>query len=176
LSFEQFSEVLEQLFAAPSSDDLELAMLGLPPLVRFTRASQRLAKPLVLHTPDGGLHLGAGWQLAADTTIITGFGTARVDLTAASWDAPRIDLRLETWGSMEILVPEGATVQMVGGSGRVQLDSLSPPVPGGPVLRISTSGPTGAIRIRDTKKPKSGPSTRRRRRWHLFASPPHGRS
>jgi hypothetical protein len=175
LSFEQFSRVLEQVFAAPSRDDLEQAMLALPPLVRLTPASRRLAKPLVLHTPDGGLYLGPGWQLAADTTIITGFGTARLDLTAASWDAHLINLRLETWGSMEVLVPEGVTVQMVGGSGRVQLDSLSPPVPGGPVLRISTSGPTGVIRIRDTKEHKGGPFTRRRRRWHLFASPPHGR-
>jgi len=176
LSFEQFSGVLEQLFAALSSDDLELTMLALPPLVRFTRASERLAKPLVLHTPDGDLQLGAGWQLAGDTTIITGCGSARIDLTAASWDARRINLRLETWGSMEILVPEGLTLQMVGGSGRVRLDALSPPVPGGPVLRISTSGPAGVIRIRDTKEYKSGPATRRRQRWHLFASLAHRRS
>jgi hypothetical protein len=176
LSFEQFSGVLEQVFAAPSRGDLELAMLALPPLVRLTPAARRLAEPLVLHTPDGGLHLGRGWQLGADTTIITGVGTARLDLTAASWDAHLIRLRLETWGSLEVLVPEGVTVQMVGGSGRVQLDSLSPPVPGGPVLRISTSGPTGVIRIRDNKEPTGGPFTRSRRRWQLFPWPPHGRS
>ena len=38
-------------------------------------------------------------------------------------------------------------MQMVGGSGNVQLESLSPPVPGGPVLRVTTSGPTGVIRV-----------------------------
>ena len=59
---------------------------------------------------------GPGWQLAADTTVSTGFGTARLDLTTASWDAQDINLRLETWGSIEVLVPEGVAIQLVGGS------------------------------------------------------------
>jgi hypothetical protein len=118
----------------------------------------------VLQAPDGGLRLGSGWQLAADTTIGTGFGAARLDLTAASWDAHRIDLRLQTWGSIEVLVPKGVAVQIGGGSGGVRLESLSPPVPGGPVLRISTSGPTGTIRIRHPKKRNAGLFARRRRR------------
>jgi hypothetical protein len=164
LSLERFSGVLEQVFAAPSHADLEAAMLALPPLVRLTPASRQLAKPLVLQAADGGLQLGSGWQLAADTTISTGFGAARLDLTAASWDTHQINLRLETWGSIEVLVPEGVAVQIVSGSARVQLESLSPPVPGGPVLRISTSGPTGAIRIRHPKERNGGLFTRWRRR------------
>ncbi|MGA2321218.1 MAG: hypothetical protein ABSG95_10840 [Solirubrobacteraceae bacterium] len=160
LSLERFSGVLEQVLAAASRADLEAAMLTLPPLVRLTPASRRLARPLVLEAADDRLQLGSGWQLAADTTIRTGLGAARLDLTAASWDAHQIDLHLETWGSIEVLVPEGATVQMVGGSGSVQLESLSAPVPGGPVLRISTSGPAGVIRIRQRKKRNGGPFTR----------------
>jgi hypothetical protein len=164
LSLERFSGVLEQVFAAPSYAELEAAMLPLPPLVRLTPASRRLAGPLVLRVPDSGLQLGSGWQLAADTIVGTGFGAARLDLTAASWDAHQINLRLETWGSIEVLVPEGVTVQMVGGSGSVQLEPLSPPVPGGPLLRISTSGPTGVIRIRHPRERNGGPFTRWRRR------------
>ena len=121
---------------------------------------------------DGDLTLGSGWQLAADTTISVAFGTARLDLTAASWDANRINLRLETRaGAMEVIVPEGVVVQMVGGSGRVQLESLSPPVPGGPVLRISTFGPTGVIRIRHPKKRRAGPVTRWRQARRRQARP-----
>ena len=164
LSLERFSGILEQVFAAASHAELEAAMLALPPLVRLTPASRRLARPLVLQAADSALQLGSGWQLAADTAIGTGFGAARLDLTAASWDAHQINLRLETWGSIEVLVPKGVAVQMVGGSGSVQLESLSPPVPGGPVLRISTSGPTGVIRIRHPKKRDGGPFTRWRRR------------
>ena len=114
---------------------------------------------------DGDLKLGAGWQLGADTTIGIAFGTAWLDLTAASWDANQIDLRLETWaGAIEAIVPEGVAVQMLGGSGRVQLQSLSAPVPAGPVLRVSTLGATGVIRIRHPKKRRTA-SLIRWRRW-----------
>ena len=163
LSLERFSAILEQVLAAVGYADLEAAMSALPPVVRVTPASRRLAQPLVLRA-DGDLKLGAGWQLAADTTISIAFGTAWLDLTAASWDANQINLRLETRaGAIEVIVPEGVAVQMVGGSGRVQLESLSAPVPAGPVLRISTLGPTGVIRIRHPKKRRAGPLTRWRR-------------
>jgi hypothetical protein len=58
LSLERFSGVLEQVFAAPSYADLEAVMMTLPPLVRFTLASRRLAKPLVLQAV-GSEHLTA---------------------------------------------------------------------------------------------------------------------
>jgi Domain of unknown function (DUF1707) len=164
LSLERFSAALEQVLAAVDRTDLEAVMLALPAsLVRLTPTSHRLGQPLVLQA-DGDLTLGSGWQLAADTTISVAFGTARLDLTAASWDANVINLHLETRaGAMEVIVPEGVVVQMVGGSGRVQLESLSPPVPGGPVLRISTSGPTGVIRIHHPNKRRGGPITH----WRL---------
>lgn len=152
LSLDLFSVLLEAVLTAPGHADLEAAMSALPPLVRLTPASRRLTEPLIVRAADGDLQLGSGWQLAADTTICTGFGAARVDLTAASWDCSQINLRLETWGSMEVLVPEGAAVQMVGGSGAVHLESLCTPAIGGPVLRVSTSGPTGLIRIRNPKE------------------------
>ena len=172
LSLERFFELLEQVFTAPNHADLEAAMLALPPLVRLTPTSRRLTKPLILHAADGGLALGSGWQLAADTTISTGFGAARVDLTAASWDSCQINLRLETWGSIEVLVPEGVAVQVIGGSGHIYLESLSTPATGGPVLRISTSGPTGVIRIRHPKERNDRLFTRWKRRRARRASNP----
>jgi len=171
LSLGAFSGVLGQVFAASSHAELELAMSALPPLVRLTPAPRLLAEPLVLRVPDSGLRLGSDWQLAADTTIGSGFGAARLDLTAASWDADQINLRLETWGSIEVLVPKGVAVQICGGgSASVQLESLSPPVPGGPLLRLSTSGPTGVIRIRHPKE-RSGRPSARWRRWRTAGRP-----
>lgn len=177
LSVERFSVILEQVFAAASHAELEAAMSALPSLVRLTPASQRLTRPLVLHVPDGVLELGSGWQLAADTAVETGFGAARLDLGAASWDVDQINLYLQTWGSIEVLVPKGVAVQMLGGSASVELDSLSLPVPGGPVLRIATSGPTGVIRIRHPKKRSGRPFTRwrRRHRRHLRSLGEHSR-
>lgn len=163
LSLEGFSDLLAEVLAAPGQADLEAAMLALPPLVRLTPPWRRLAEPLILQAADGGLRLGLGWQLAADTRIRTGFGAARVDLTTASWDSRRINLHLETWGSIDVLVPVGVAVQLVGGSGHIHLDPLSAPTIGGVVLRISTSGPTGLIRIQHPKERNDRRFMRRRR-------------
>ncbi|MGO9489579.1 MAG: hypothetical protein ACLQBB_11190 [Solirubrobacteraceae bacterium] len=188
LSLEHFSAILEEVFAASSHAELEASMSGLPSLARITPASRRLAGRLVLQVPDSALQLGSGWQLAADTTVSTGFGQAQLDLTAASWDDRQVNLHLQTWGSIDVLLPRGAAVQVLGGSGTVQLESLSAPVPGGPLLRVSTSGPTGVIRIRHPKRHDGRPLTRwrRRRRGHPessggtqaleFATPELGRS
>jgi hypothetical protein len=148
LSFESFCSLLDRVLAASSEAELNSAMSELPPLVRLTPAPRRLDRPLVLRAPGSDLQLGAGWQLAADTIVASGCGTARLDLTAASWDSQQINLRLETWGSIEVLVPEGVAVQITGGSASVQLESLCPPVAGGPLLRVSNIGPTGSVRIR----------------------------
>lgn len=147
VSFDAFSEALDKLFDAPDHAGLAEVMLALPPLVRMTPAWLRLAKPLVLRAADGRLQLGPGWQLAGRTTVSTGPGAARLDLTAASWDAHQIDLRLETWGSIDVVVPAGVAVQVAGGSRPVQLRSVAPPVPGGPTVRVSTNGPAGVIRV-----------------------------
>jgi hypothetical protein len=170
ISHEHFSEVLEQVFAALSRADLEAAMMVLPPLVRSTPAFLRLTRPLVVRAADGRLRFGPGWQLAADTTISTGFGSTRVDLTEASWDAQDINLRLETWNSIEVVVPEGVAVQPVGGSRPVQLQSISRPIPGGPILRISTFGPTGMIRICHPEGGNAGRFVRWRRRRSVSKS------
>jgi hypothetical protein len=164
LSFDLYSGLLNLVFAATAQSHLETAMLALPPVVRLTPAPRRLVKKLVLQAPDGALYLGPGWQLGVDTMVRTGTGFARLDLTTASWDALQVNLRLETWGAIEILVPHGAAVQLTGGTGRIHLEALSPPIPGGPVLRISTSGPAGITRIRHPKERMNGPIHRMRKR------------
>jgi len=164
LPHERFVLLLDEVYAARRLVDLEEALSALPPLVRLTPPARRLAGPLVVRAADRRLELGPGWQLARVTTVSTGVGAARLDLTRASWDADQVDLRLETWGSIEVLVPEGVTVQAVGGSGRVDLASLSPPLPGGPVLTIATSGPAGTIRVRHAKEGTGGPRSHRWRR------------
>jgi DUF1707 SHOCT-like domain len=148
VSLEEFHQVLERIFTSLHRADLEAVMRTLPPPVHITPVSRRLTEPLVVQLAHGGACLGAGWQLGAATSVTTGSGTTRLDLNAASWDALEVDLRLETWGSIDILVPRGVAVQMVGGSGQVRIHSLSPPIPGGPVLRIRISGPAGAISVR----------------------------
>jgi hypothetical protein len=152
LPFESLSDLVDRVLAASTEAELDQAMSELPPLVQLTPASRRLDMPLMLRAPASELQLGAGWQLAADTTVASGCGAARLDLTAASWDSQQINLRLETWGSIEVLVPEGVAVQITGGSASVRLESLCPPVAGGPLLRVSNIGPAGLVRIRHPRR------------------------
>jgi hypothetical protein len=164
LTLERFSWIVEQLLRARDDADLERAMRTLPPIVRLTPRSRRLERPLVLRVPDADLRLGPGWQLAARTTVVTGCGRARLDLAAASWDEESIELHLETWGSIEVLVPRGVAVQIAGGQGGVRHDALSPALPGGPRLRVSRSGPTGVIHMRHPGRRGRGPLGRFRER------------
>lgn len=157
LSMDRFSTALEQVLAAQTHTELETAMAALPSLVRITPASRRLARPLKIDVGMGRLDLGAGWQLASETSVRTNSGRCRLDLTQASWDASEIDLEIQTvMGTIEVIVPDGVAVQMLSARGSVKLDSLAPPVPGAPVLRVAAIGNTGEIRIRNPT---------RRRRW-----------
>lgn len=163
ISYGRFCGLLERAFAASDRAELEGAMAALPPLVRLTPASLRLRTPLILRAAEGGLRFGPGWQLAADTTVSTGVGRTRLDLTSACWDSQDVTLRLGTWGSIEVLVPRGVAVQLAGGSRPVELQSVLPGVPGGPLLRVSTFGPTGTIRIGHSQVHRGGPV--RDKRW-----------
>jgi hypothetical protein len=151
LPFDLYSGLLSRVFAATVQSQLETAMLALPPVVRLTPSRRCLATKLVLQAPDGDLYLGPGWQLGADTVVRTGTGFTSLDLTTASWDSLQVNLSLETWGTIEVLVPHGASVQLTGGTGRIQMETMTPPIPGGPVVRVSTSGPAGVVRIRHPK-------------------------
>ena len=159
LSLDRFSSGLEQVLAARTHEELEAAMTSMPALVRLTPGSRRLAAPLRVDAGIRKLDLGAGWQLASETSITTSTGRCEVDLTQASWDARQIDLSLETaTGRIEVVVPEGVAVQVVSAKGRVRLDALTPPIPGAPLLRVTAAASTGQILIRH-------PRTTRRRRW-----------
>jgi hypothetical protein len=148
-SLERFWASLEIVLAANDQADLEAAMAAQPSLVRLTPASRRLSQPLRLDAGIRRLEPGAGWQLAADTTITSSTGKVRLDLTTASWDAREIDLVLRTsTGRITVVVPEGVAVQIVSATGRVTWDTLVPPVPGSPVVRVTAATSTGGGRIR----------------------------
>lgn len=166
LPYQGFSRALDQAFAARDHADLVATMTALPSLVRITPASQRLDLdgPLFLRLVDGATRPPSGWQLAPDTTIATGVRRVRLDLVAASWDARTIHLRLETWGSVEVLVPSGVAVQIALACAPVRLERLAPPAPGAPVLRISAIGPTGVISVRNPERCQGASTARRKRR------------
>src|SRR5271166_1275106 len=62
ISYERFSAVLEQVFAASNRAELRGALVALPPLVRLTPPLLRLRIPLIVRAAEGGLRFGPGWQ------------------------------------------------------------------------------------------------------------------
>jgi len=95
---------------------------------------------------------GRGWQVAAETTVATGTGPVEIDLVDASWDAPNVHLNLQTWGNVEIVVPDGVAVQVATASVPVHLEPLALSGPGAPALRLSALGPTGVIRVGNPRR------------------------
>jgi hypothetical protein len=164
VGIEQFSASLEQVLAADSQTELEAAAAGLPSLVRLTPAWRKLSEPVVLDAAIYRLQLGSGWQLAVDTTVRTNTAKVLLDLTEATWDARDVQLRLETnTGKIVVIIPKGVTIQMVSQTGRVVMDNLSPPLPGGPVLRINAKANTGKISFTHERPPTKARHWWRRR-------------
>jgi hypothetical protein len=148
LGLEQFSVSLEQVLAADTETELETAVAGLPSVVRLTPSWRKLSEPVVLDAGIYRLELGTGWQLGADTTVKKNTAKVRLDLTEATWDSRDVQLHLQSGtGNMEVIVPRGVAVQVVSMTGRVTLDDLAPPLPGGPVLRVDAATKTGKIRF-----------------------------
>jgi hypothetical protein len=157
---EQFSASLELVLAADSETELEAAAAGLPSIVRLTPSWLRLSQPVVVDAGIYRLELGSGWQLGADTTVKTNTGKVRLDLTEATWDARDVRLHLQAGtGNMEVIVPTGVSVQIVSMTGRVSLDDLASPLPGGPMLRVDAATKTGKIRFTNQRPAP------RARRW-----------
>jgi len=161
LSYDDFSRALDQALAASTHAELESAFARLPLPVRLSPMSRRLTSPVVVEARMSSLDLGTGFQLGADTSIVATTGSVYLDLTAASWDAREIDLRLKTkTGTIDVIVPRGVAVQPVLLKGQIVLDDLEPPIPGAPVLRVEATARMGVIRL--THDPQSH-STRRKR-------------
>jgi hypothetical protein len=148
LSIESLGERLDAVLGAADDAGLTAAISALPPPVALTHEDRRLTAPLIVRVPGCELGLAPGWQLAADTRISTGPGRALVDLTAASWDALQVDLRLETWGTLDVFVPRGVAVRVAGRTSAIRVEPMAAPLPGGPLLSVCNAGPGGQIRIR----------------------------
>jgi len=84
----------------------------------------------------GRLRLDGQWQLARQTHVSADLGNVTIDLTEAEFDEYLTDLHVYSgWGSITIIVPRGAEVQITQHRGGVDM-RLEPPVPGLPLIRL----------------------------------------
>ena len=162
VSLDEFGQLVDEVLAAATYEDLEAIGVRLPPVIALTPPSERMFEPLYIGTTSGAIHWRGRWQLARQTVVSTTTGLVKLDLTEATWDSPVIDMHLETiTGLMTIVVPDGVRVVIVSATGTVVNRVSAVPLPGAPVLRVTAQAVTGAISIRPAKPPRR--RTRRRR-------------
>lgn len=155
----RFDTCVDGILAAKTEAELAEVVRSLPPTMTFTSPDRRLAKPLEIHSGTGRLRLAGRWQVARQTHVSADLGSVRIDLTEAEFDDNIVDLHVHTgWGSITIIVPRGADVQITHHRGGVD-SRLEPPVPGLPLIRLDMTTNIGRIHLRHPRTPRP------RRRW-----------
>lgn len=147
LSLEEFTERVGYAQEARTHGELAEAVRDLP------AQPPALASEPQRHTALCSRIARAGaWRVPAHSSYRAFFGTVDLDLRQAMLDAPKVELEVyNLFGTVTVLVPEGALVTVDGGGAfATQLveHPAVPPVAGAPELRIRLSGPGGTTRVR----------------------------
>ncbi len=149
----RFDTSVTRILAARTEAELAEIVWSLPSPMALTSPDRRLAEPLEIHSGTGRLRLTGRWQVARQTHVSADLGSIRIDLTEAEFDDNVIDLHVYTgWGSITIIVPRGAGVQITRHRGGVD-SRLEPPAPGLPLIRLAVTTNIGRIRLRHPGTP-----------------------
>ena len=160
VDLDRFHAALDGLLKARTEAEVAAVVRSLPPPVALTPPARRRQEPLEISTPMGEVRLEGRWQVGRLTTVHAGMGTVMIDLTEAEFDYLDVELVVQTtMGTITLIVPRGFDVRPGGRSGAVA-NTIEPPVPGFPVVRLSATTEMGTIRVMHPKQEK-----RRRRRW-----------
>ena len=150
LTLEEFSERVGLAHAARTDHDLAGLARDLPgnpaesaSPTAVSEAHRAFCSHLIRSGP---------WSLPRRSSWRSIFGTIDLDLRHATIAAAEVELQVHNvFGTVTVVVPEGAVVEVEGGglfaSEDVQMPE-TPPLPGAPVIRIRTSGPGGMLQVR----------------------------
>jgi hypothetical protein len=154
LTLEEFSERVGGAQAARTNEQLAALTQDLPVSVRaVTPSTGAVAPSTARHSAVLSSLVRVGpWELAARTSFRAIFGTIELDLRQATLAGPEIELEISNiFSTVTIIVPEGVSVSVEGG-GLMASQVVDMPdaarAPGGPRLRIRTSGPCGTLFVR----------------------------
>jgi hypothetical protein len=148
LTLEEFSERVGRAQLARTDQQLAPLVADLPsgvpaPLSEAPVANRAICSRLVR---------GGPWQMPAHSAWRSIFGTIDLDLRQARLPGRDVELTIHNFfGTVTVLVPEGVSVEVVGGgmfaSQVIDPGPSSPPI-GAPRLRINASGPGGTLYVR----------------------------
>ena len=171
LTLEEHDERLQQVLTARTFDDLipltaDLVPLGPPPTTVSSATPQFVVGNGSITEPDrmvavfGGVERKGRWRVRRLSQLTVVFGGADLDLRDADFDAPVVELYVQTcFGGVDVKVPAGITVrdETTHVFGGVDIKNLGEPVEGAPTLVLKGTVFFGGV---DVKGPKP-------RRWGL---------
>jgi hypothetical protein len=146
LTLEDLAERAEMVHGARTLDDVAAATAGLAPPLPAPTATVEQQRALLSSLVRQGR-----WRLAPRNRFSAVLGSVKLDLREAILPGPELEIELRAvMGSVEVLVPEGVEVDLVGGaalsSQEVRVEGV-PPV-GAPLIRIRWSGSLSSLAIR----------------------------
>ena len=161
VDLDEFQTALDRLLSARTYADVASVFRSLPPPVDFTPPARRRQEPREISTSMGEVRLNGRWQVGRLTKIEAGMGEVTIDLSEAEFDDWDVEIVVHTkMGTITVIAPRGLEVRQVGKSGPAS-NTLGPPIPGFPVVRLSASSDMGTIRLMHPQRPQE----KRKRRW-----------
>jgi Domain of unknown function (DUF1707)/Cell wall-active antibiotics response 4TMS YvqF len=94
------------------------------------------------------------WRVRRNTSILTVFGGAEIDLTQATFESREVEINVFClFGGIEITVPPGTDVnnQVMAVLGGIDVGKLAPPDPSAPRITIKGVVGFGGVEIRNPK-------------------------
>jgi Domain of unknown function (DUF1707)/Cell wall-active antibiotics response 4TMS YvqF len=147
LTVEELAERSELGLAATTRGELDRITADLP------APAAPPAEPETHRTVLSSAEHGGRWRLAATNRVVTILGSTRLDLRHAVLPGAEVEIEVHTvLGSVDVTLPEGAVVEVIGGGfvlDRKMRLAGPPPAPGAPLIRIRTSGAFGSLKVSD---------------------------
>ena len=112
----------------------------------------------------GGVERKGRWRMRARNQITAVFGGVDLDLREADFDAPVVEITVQTcFGGVELTVPAGITVrnETVNIFGGTEVKHVGEPVDGAPTLVIKGTVFFGGVSVKGPKPPLFGRGTAR---------------
>ena len=157
LTLGEYAERVRTLEQAGTDDQIDVAIRGLPEEIAGPPAHRM---PRWIIAVFGGTAQRGRWRLGKRVFVVTAFGGATLDLSAAQAEAPESTINVVTiLGGADIIAPPGIAVELSGLAllaGKADKRAPGPPLPGSPVVRVRAFTFLGGVAIKEPQPSAAG--------------------
>ena len=157
LTLREYAERVRTLEQAGTDDQIDVAIRGLPEEIAGPPAHRM---PRWIIAVFGGTSQRGRWRLGKRVFVVTPFGGATLDLSAAQAEAPESTINVVTiLGGADIIAPPGIAVELSGLAllaGKADKRAPGPPLPGSPVVRVRAFAFLDGVAIKEPQPSAAG--------------------